>query len=197
MQRRPKGRWRRQLLRWIGGAVLTVVLTAVFFVTVVLGQPQQDMAGAIDPDQPLTAPSPAINLAPGQSADELTATFPAQVLSCAPGGTLTLEGGVSYDLAFEEGVARVLTLRYVTAEGMPLEVTTIYPARALALLRDDSWRLTGAGPAMAGLESVRMEKDGQVRLHAQGPAGVYAVTVQAVPEETLKELLRPLQLLGT
>lgn len=187
--------WRR-ILAGIGGTLLTILLLAVFYVTVVLGQPQKDLESSVDLTQPLRAPSPAIELAAGQPLDEVIAAFPVPVLCCAPGGALTMIGGTSYDTAFESGVARITSLRYQNAQGDEVQAVSIYPARALSLLAGDGWRLVGAGPALAGTPSVQMTKGDTVRLHAQSTDGLYAVTTRVQDADVLQELLRPLQLLG-
>lgn len=196
MDKKQKKPLLRRILAWIGGTVLTIVLVAVFYVAVVLGQPQSDLDAEVDMHQPLVNASPAVNLVAGQSVDGVAAAFPTPILSCAPGGALTLVGGTSCDMAYENGFARICTLNYADAQGTVLQAVSIYPARALELIPQDGYRLVGAGPAIAGVPSVRMEKAGSIRLHAQAPTGLYVVTVPAMEDEALTVLLRPLQLLA-
>lgn len=116
---------------------------------------------------------------------------------CAPGSSgYTLESGSSYDVKFENGVARVVRLQYVTPEGYVMAVDSIYPARALDVLRYGGYQLTGEGSALAGMRSVRMENGETIRLHTQSSRGLYAVTIPMNGARQAAALVRPLQLIA-
>lgn len=185
----------RALLRTAAALVLALILAAVFYVTVILAQPQDDLNEAVDRHQPLLTASPALHADAGAEATLISA-FPGPVLCPAPGSGWTVVDGESCDVPFENGQARKLTLRCRTDSGAEVEVVSIYPARALPLIPRSGYALTGAGPALAGTPSVRMDRDGVTRLHAQGSACLYIVTLAAMDNNVLTELLRPLTLAG-
>lgn len=184
-----------KLVRWIGGALAACLLIAVFYVTVILIHPQTDLSAQVDMNQPLVSAGPAIALENGDLS-ALTGAFPVSVLGCAP-GSMTLTDGLCCDAGFGNGLARVLTLTYLEGQSQTIRVTSIYPARAIPLLPGDGFHLVGAGPAVAGLSTVRMEGQGMVRLHLQTTDGLYAITAPMQSNEELSALLRPLQLLTT
>ena len=191
----------RQALRLLLGTTAAALLIAVFYVAVVLGQPQpNDHAVTVRTDQPLLAASPAQTLTSEGELESLMAAFPVPVLYSQSGGALTLRAGVSQDAAYEGGFARVVTLTYgAELNGQTVEVTvqSIYPARALSLIPKGSYTIAAvAGQSVAGLSTVRMENDSAIRLHAQSADALYAVTLPKVSAQEMGTLLRPLQLSG-
>ena len=191
----------RQALRLLLGTTVAALLIAVFYVAVVLGQPQpNDHAVTVRTDQPLLAASPAQTLTSEGELESLMAAFPVPVLYAQSGGALTLRAGVSQDAAYEGGFARVVTLTYgAELNGQTVEITvqSIYPARALSLIPKGSYTIAAvAGQSVAGLSTVRMENASAIRLHAQSADALYAVTLPKVSSQELGTLLRPLQLSG-
>ncbi|MGN0972347.1 MAG: hypothetical protein ACI4OY_10350, partial [Aristaeellaceae bacterium] len=53
-----------------------------------------------------------------------------------------------------------------------------------------------AGQSLAGMQSVRMENDATIRLHAQSETGLYIVTAPRMDSSDLAALTRSLQLTG-
>ena len=191
----------RQALRLLLGTVAAALLIAVFYVAVVLGQPQpNEQAVTVLADQPLLTASPAQTLASEGELESLMTAFPVPVLYAQSGGALTLRAGVSQDAAYEGGFARVVTLTYgAELNGQTVEITvqSIYPARALSLIPKGSYTIAAvAGQSVAGLSTVRMENDSAIRLHAQSADALYTVTLPKVSAQELGTLLRPLQLSG-
>lgn len=186
----------KKAVRMVLAAVLTVVLMAVFYLAVILGQPQEDPdAVAVAQDQPLLTASPAVTLASAQELEAMLQSFPVPALYAADTSQLTLAGGTSYDLAYEDGFARVLALSYTTPSGARVEVQSIYPARALTFVQRGDYRLSNTlGQTLGGLQSVRMEDGASIRLHVQGAEGIYVVTVPTMTEEELTNVTRGLQL---
>lgn len=187
------------LRRMLGGLLMTVfglLMIVVFCVAVVLGDPQPtDSEPQSRMDQPLVTASPAVAATTAEALQAMLHAFPAPVLYPVGGGGLTILSGTSYDAAFENGFGRILTLRCATAAGQEITLTTIYPARALALLPTEGYALSAAaGHAMAGMRTVRMEHAGGIRLHAQGHAALYAVDVPPMEEAGLIDLTRLLRL---
>ena len=189
----------KRALRLVLGALAAALLIAVFYVAVVLGQPQPD-EGAVTvlTDQPLLTASPAQTLASDEELEGLMARFPVPVLYAQRGGALTLRAGVSQDTAFEGGFARVATLTYsaeLNGQAVEITVQSIYPARALPLIPKGDYTLAAAaGQSVAGLHTVRMENASSIRLHAQSADALYTVTLPRAASQELGALLRPLQL---
>ena len=187
-----------RVLKAVVAALMTLLLAAVFYVAVILGEPQETEA-SVKPltDQPLLQASPAINIDGEGQMDALLHPFPAPVMRALPGSGLTLRSGTSYDAAFETGFGRIVKLVYVNAAGQEMTVETIYPARALSLMGRGDYRLSGvAGQTLGGLKSVRMENATTIRLHAQGEEAVYVVTVPTMESAELIAFTRSLQLLN-
>lgn len=176
--------------------LLTVVLMAVFYLAVILGQPQENPdAVIVSQDQPLLTASPAVTLASAQELEGMLQAFPVAALYAADTSQLTLAGGASYDLAYGSEFARVLALSYTTASGERVEVQSIYPARALELVKRGDYRLsTSLGQSLGGFQSVRMEDDASIRLHVQAAEGIYVLTVPTMTDEELTAITRALQL---
>lgn len=186
-----------RVVKTVVAAILTVLLAAVFYVAVILGEPQE-VESTAKPlvDQPLLQGSPATNIDGEGQLNALTTAFPAPVMRALSGSGLTFVTGTSYDAAFENGFGRIVTLKYRNAAGQEMTVTSIYPARALSLMGKGDYRLSGvAGQTLAGLRSVRMENASTIRLHAQGEEAVYVVTVPIMESAELITWTRSLQLL--
>ena len=74
---------------------------------------------------------------------------------------------------------------------------SLYPARALSLMGKGDYHMAGvAGQSLAGMQSVRMENDTTIRLHAQSETGLYIVTAPKMDSSDLAALTRSLQLTG-
>jgi len=200
MAKRSHPAWRKAV-KTIGVCLMALILTAVFYVAVILGQPQnEDTAAQAVPEQPLLPASPAVNITQEGELNGLISVFPAPVMSFLSGSGLTLTAGSSYDMAFENGFARVASLIY-TADwnGQPIElrVDTIYPARALSLMGKGDYRIAAvAGQPLAGLQSVRMENGEKIRFHAQSDEALYVLTVPKAAADGLSGLTRSLQIFG-
>lgn len=186
----------KRVLRALGTAALTLLLAAVFYVAVVLGEPQE-VEKVVVPlqDQPLLQASPAMTIEGEGSLQALLNAFPVPVMHPLPGSGLTLVSGVSYDAAFERGFGRIVSLTYTDGMGREMTVESIYPARALALMGRKDYRLAGvAGQSLAGLKSVRMENGASIRLHAQAEDAIYVVTLPRMESQELIGFTRSLQL---
>ena len=188
----------KKALRLVGMTFATLLLVALFYLAVVLGQPQEpENPITVAQDQPLLAASPALNIQSERQLTTLTQTFPVPILAFMEGMGPTLQSGSSYDLAFENGFARLGELHYTTDNGMAFTLTTIYPARALSLLEKGGYTLMGAAAQnLTGLTAVRMEDKEHIRLHAQASDAVYALTVPQMSEDSLSTVTRVLQLVS-
>lgn len=191
--------WIGKVLGRVGAGLSALLLIAVFYVAVVLGHPQQE-EGAVQvlQNQPLLAGSPAVNLARGDDPTALLVTFPAPVLHAPADSGATLVQAASYDVAFENGFARMADLTYEASfngETRQWSVRTIYPARAISLVEKGSFRMASAtAQTVAGQSFIRMENADTLRLHAQGSEAVYLITLPKEAAANHPDMLRTLQL---
>lgn len=185
-----------RVLKPIGTALLAVLLAVVFYVAVILGEPQEaDQAVQPLQDQPLLQASPAVTIDGEVNLPALLNSFPVPVMHPLSGSGLRLVSGASYDAAFEDGFGRIVSLKYISDAGQEMTVESIYPARALSLMGRKDYHLAGvAGQSLAGLKSVRMENAAGIRLHAQAEEAIYVVTVPKMDSSELISLTRSLQL---
>ena len=186
----------KRVFKALGAALLTVMLAAMFYVAVILGEPQE-IEKVVEPlqDQPLLQGSPAVTIEGEGGLGVLLSAFPVPVMHPLSGSGLRLVSGVSYDAAFEMGFGRIVTLTYTDEQGREMVVESIYPARALELMGRKDYHLAGvAGQSLAGLKSVRMENETSIRLHAQAEDALYVVTVPKMESQELIGFTRSLQL---
>ena len=178
--------------------LLTVILVALFYLAVILGQPEEpENAIDIDQTQPLLTASPALNIQSERQVAALAEAFPVPVLAFMEGMGPVLVSGTSYDQAYEGGFARICELRYTTDNGLEITLTTIYPARAVELLGKDGYTLTGAAAQnLTGLTAVRMESADRIRLHAQASDAIYALTLPKLTDDTITTVTRVLELVS-
>lgn len=178
--------------------LLAVILVALFYLAVILGQPEEpENAIDIDQTQPLLTASPALNIQSERQVAALAEAFPVPVLAFMEGMGPVLVSGTSYDQAYEGGFARICELRYTTDNGLEITLTTIYPARAVELLGKDGYTLTGAAAQnLTGLTAVRMENTDHIRLHAQASDAIYALTLPKLTDDTITTVTRVLELVS-
>lgn len=186
----------KKILRAMLTALLTVLAAAIFYIAVILGEPQEDQP-ALHPlmDQPLLTASAAVKVEEEGLLFALHNDFPVPMLQPLSGSGMTFLSGESHDAAFDEGLGRIVTLRYLTAANQEITVRSIYPARALSLVEKADYVLADvAGQALAGLKSVRMENATHIRLHAQAEDAIYVLTVPKMSSSELISITRSLQL---
>lgn len=178
--------------------LLAVILVALFYLAVILGQPEEpENAIDINQTQPLLTASPALNIQSERQVAALAEAFPVPVLAFMEGMGPVLVSGTSYDQAYEGGFARICELRYTTDNGLEITLTTIYPARAIELLGKDGYTLTGAAAQnLTGLTAVRMENADHIRLHAQASDAIYALTLPKLTDDTITTVTRVLELVS-
>lgn len=178
--------------------LLAVILVALFYLAVILGQPEEpENAIDIDQTQPLLTASPALNIQSERQVAALAEAFPVPVLAFMEGMGPVLVSGTSYDQAYEGGFARICELRYTTDNGLEITLATIYPARAIELLGKGGYTLTGAAAQnLTGLTAVRMENADHIRLHAQASDAIYALTLPKLTDDTITTVTRVLELVS-
>lgn len=189
--------WRR-IVKAVLASLLIVLLLAAFYIAVIMGNPQEAESSAITArqDQPLVEAmsSPLLITEQGQLG-LLLDQFPAPVMAAMHSSVLTFETGLCEDVAFEDGLGRIVTLAYRTAEDTLVTVKSIYPARALSLIDKGDYSFSStAGLPLAGLRSVRMENAAGLRMHAQGSDALYVVTLPELSATALRTLTSTLQL---
>ena len=189
--------WRR-IVKAALLSLLTIVLLAAFYIAVIMGNPQEDGDSAVTArqDQPLLTSLGAPILI--RSADQLSLlldAFPAPVLAAPANTALVFEQGLVEDVPFEGGLGRRLTITCRTAEGLPVTIVSLYPARAIDLVARGDYRFSSTvGHPLAGLASVQMENDNTIRMHAQGADALYVVTLPRLDAAGLRALTSILQL---
>lgn len=172
-------------------ALLCLLLMAAFYLAVIIGQPQEDeTASTVTPrtDQPLL--SAGQDVVTITSADDLPLLrmFPAPALTPTTSGW-PLVVGTCYDVAFENGMGRILTLTYQASDMIQVTLTSIYPARAITLLEKGDYRISASlGATLAGLRSIRMENAESIRLHAQGEEALYVMITPLLEENSLRSI---------
>lgn len=188
----------RRIVRTILLALLTVGLLLAFYIAVIMGNPQEEESSALTArqDQPLvTALDNALLITSEGDLGTLLDAFPAPMMAAMRSTVLTFEKGVCRDVPFEDGLGRMTTLTYRTAEGATVTVSSIYPARALSLIDKADYTISAdAGLPLAGLRSVRMENTASIRMHAQGSEALYMVTLPRLSATALRTLTSTLQL---
>lgn len=190
----------KRVIRVLLLTLLAVVLTGVFYIAVVMGQPQKAADGqakAAPVTQPLPEPlSAPVIVARETELARVAETFPAPVMYVSgTSARLTFVSAVSEDVPFEGGVARVVTLTYRTQDFDSVTVQSIYPARALSLLGKDGRTFTGIiHDQMAGYDYVAMQDAATYRLHAQGEEALYVLTAPLVDMAVLDNWTNGLQL---
>lgn len=187
--------WRRSI-KAVLLTLLTIVLLTAFYLAVVMGNPQDPPVPAAKQDQPLLSAMEApVIISMAEQLDQILQSFPAPVMAASNPSVAALESGICQDVPFENGLGRMVTLSYRTADGAVLTVTSIYPARATSLIAKGDYTISStAGLPLAGLRSVRMEAPGSICMHAQGDAALYAVTLPERSGMALRTLTATLQL---
>lgn len=181
----------RRILRAALFCLLAAALIFVFYVAVVMGQPQEDLTGrAFTPRAAQALPEPlsaAISLADDRELFALAQAFPAPVMYAEDDALVFLSGQCA-DVPFEDGVARVVTLVYRTADFRTLQVESILPARALSLLEDgERTFLRRSADTMADIEYVAMQDATTLRMHAQGEEALYVLTAPLADGSVIRQ----------
>lgn len=186
---------KRSVWRKVAAVFFTLIAAAALCLVLVIAQPQND-----DPDLPNASPQPLVQPSAAQTADteqelnELILDFPVPVLNYLSGSGMTFIHGTSRDAAFENGMGRIITLEFTDPDQVPVNVTSIYPARAYELMEGSGWHFDNVqGHVLCGSESVRMTNSESLRLHIVNSDGLYTVTIPLSASEKITDLIRSLQ----
>ena len=196
-KRKPRHPLLGKLSRVFFGVLATLILVAVFYLAIILGQPDApESQVVVDQTQPLLSSAPALRVNSADQLAELMDAFPVPVLCFQEGTGPTLREAVTYDQAFENGFGRIAQLTYEASGGdMEFTLTTIYPARAISLMGKGDFKLMGAATqTLNGMKAVRMEDASHIRLHAQADDALYVLTVPQISTDTLNLITRILTL---
>ncbi len=203
VEERGQNKGRKGLfLRWVGricGTVFALAALVSLFLILIIAQPQKEPEGA-KPSQPPLEASPEVHTdGDAEGRLQLAQSFPTAIMTMMSGSGYTFVSGEARDVPCQDGIARVSTEYWQTAEGVPMILQSIYPADALELIGKGDYSFSEkAGPVLLGAASVRMEDAETVRLHVQGSGqGLYALTVPKSLEGTLSEIVRSIQLFTT
>ena len=118
-------------------AMLAIVLIAVFFIAVVMGQPQEEQSARtqVRTNQVLLpALSAPILYGTEEELASMRGAFPAPWLTPQYASMMTFRGAVLESVPFENGHGRILTLTYLLDSSETVTIASIYPARALELM---------------------------------------------------------------
>ena len=182
-----------QVLLKVVTALFSVALIVLIGALLVLAQPKREDTEKAEP-QPLLTASPAMNIEAETDLRALVESFPVPVLSFMSGSGMSFVSGTSSDAGLEGGFGRIVSLYWQTQDGDPLILQSIYPASALSLLEKGYHFSAVAGPTLFGMDSVRMENDDTVRVHAATDTGLYVLTVPKSAASKISSLSRSLQL---
>ena len=174
-------------------SLLSVSLIVLCGALLVLSQPQPEEKEPAASSPPLSA-APALTIQQETDLRSLVESFPVPVLSFMSGSGMLFVSGTSSDATVSGGFARVASLYWQTADGEPLILQSICPASALSLLESGYHFSTTAGPTLFGSDSVRMENEDTVRIHAATESGLYVVIVPKSLSSKISALSRSLQL---
>ena len=181
----------RILLKIFGGLFSFVLLT-ITCLSLILAQPQPDRTQSADP-LPLT-PSPAVTVQSESELRSLISSFPVPVMSFISSSGMKFVSGSSRDVTVDRDTGRVATLNWQTPDGNWVVLQSIYPASALSLLGNDYHFVSRLGPTLFGADSVYMEADGAVRLHACTDNALYVIIAPPDVTPGLSVLCQSLQL---
>jgi len=181
----------RRVIRSVLLGIGAVLLAVVFYLVMIMGR---DTEAPVTKEQPLLSASAPLAISEANQLTELMKTFPVPVLAAGNASGLILQSAASYDVAFEDGFARQLTITYTAEDGTALRLDSIYPARALSLLDKNYTVSATAGHVVAGQRTVRMESKDCIRLHMQTADGLYVITLPGSAENNISSLIRTLQL---
>ncbi len=186
--------WFGRLVRGVLAALVTVTLLTAFFLAVIMGQPEEKAVK--QSDQPLPVPlASAVSITDEADLALIREAFPGRLMAAAANRVIAFQSATCQDVPFEQGVARVATLRYYTADGKAVTVQSIYPARALDVMGKGNYTISGvSGHLLADLRSVRMEGPAGIRMHAQGTDALYVVSMPNATSAALRQITSAMQL---
>ena len=185
----------RLLLKLFGG-LLSFAVLVIACLSLILAQPQPDSMKE-PAAQPSIAPSVSVSIRSENELSALVSSFPAPLMSFISSSGMRFVSAESRDMETEDGIGRIATLNWQTPDGEPVILQSIYPASALSLLGNDFHFVWKLGPALFGSDSVYMEADGAVRIHARTDSALYAVIVPPAVAPKLTALSQSLQLLSS
>ena len=183
----------RKLLLKILGILFSVAMLAFTAASLILAKPQTEKKEAAS-GQPALNARPALEVKNENDLVSLISDFPAPVMSFMSGSGMTFVSATSSDAAVSGRFGRVASLYWQTPEGVPLILQSIYPADSLSLLEGGYHFSRYSGPTLFGNASVRMEKEGGIRIHTSTDHALYVLILPDSLSGQVSALCRSLQL---
>ena len=176
-------------------AVLIILLLAFFTLTLIILSPERAEKTAEPVTLPELSASPAIHITAESDLYKLYLSFPVPVMNYLSGSGMTFVSGDAADSPLEKGFARAVTLNWLSPEGVPVTLSSVFPPSATELLQEGDWHFSNvSGAPLFGESSVRMENSEKIRLHVQTDHGLYSVTIPKEAAPSVTGLTRSLQL---
>ena len=189
----------KRILTAIPRKILTVAavlfLLVVMTLAMVILSPDRPETGAVPVTLPELSASPAIHITAESDLYKLYVSIPVPVMNYLSGSGMTFVDGDAADVPVRNGIARTVTLDWLSPEGVPVTLISIFPPSATELLQKDEWHFSDiSGASLFGENSVRMESNEKIRLHTQTDHGLYAVLFPKEAAGSVSVLTRSLQL---
>lgn len=193
---RPPAKWKKVLARVLF-CVLLIVALAVGYIFLLLGEPDEEAKlTAPEPEETISMPMSAVEAHGDANIQSIADAFNRPILVLY-GSELTMQKARVYDTAFGGGYARRTTLSYALPDGAQLNVESIRPTAAAALLSGDGYKLeTGSLYSLGGMNAALMRGGESVCVFAQSDSAVYAVVCPPGHDELLKTLLKQTRLIA-
>lgn len=186
---------RTGIFRKILPAAVILLLLAVFTLVLIILSPERQETVTEPVNLPELAASPAIHISSEADLYKLYVSFPAPVLNYLSGSGMTFVSGNAADVSVRGGLARTVTLKWLSPEGIDVTLQSVYPPSATELLQKEDWHFSSvSGASLFGSNSVRMENNEKIRLHVQTDRGLYAVLLPREASSYATGLTRSLQL---
>lgn len=188
----------RKILFRVLQILFSVALMMLLTASLILAKPQEDKT-----DKPAATASseavPAVTIEQETDIPQLMTTFPAHLMSFLSGSGMDFVSASAYDVVIPGGFGRVVDQSWLTAEGEPVTIRSIWPATALNLLEDGFHFMPYGGPSLFGnaSPSVRMENDSMIRLHASTDEALYVVLLPRSLSGQVSSICSSLQLYYT
>ena len=173
--------------------VLSIVFVALFYIIAIIIEPEDPAQNqdntAYNPSQLLSSKEP-LHIESAAQIIDFTYQFPAPLLFLQESDTIEFLQADMYDLAYNQGFARVARLSYAINGAAPVYLHCIYPKEAFTLLGGNQFHLMTSQEYLGAFPAVRMENSESARLHAQGNLALYSLTLPTTIKDQLTSLGR-------
>lgn len=189
----PFARRLRAILQKIAIFLLALFCVAVFYLAVILGEPPADAgttpaASLYIPEGPI---APSVERPTGdmnKALSEYEDYFPAPILYIPLTEGIAFRQGNLYEVAHNNGIARVIEMHYQVEGVGEVLLRSVYPASAYDLLGKQGLEIDMLAGALGKANAVRMRGEGFMRLHTEVHGALYALTAPIDDNKTLSDL---------